>query len=62
MGRLVDVKGFDVLIEAWQGIDAQLWIVGDGEQYQVLQQKIKELNLVDKIQLLGYRDDVTELL
>lgn len=62
VGRLVDVKGFDVLIEAWQGIDAQLWIVGDGEQYQALQQKIKELNLVDKIQLLGFRDDVTELL
>ncbi|MFV5453752.1 glycosyltransferase [Acinetobacter towneri] len=62
VGRLVEVKGFDVLVEAWQGLDAQLWIVGEGEQRPILESKTAGLGLQDKIKLLGYRDDVADLL
>ena len=62
IGRLETVKGFDVLIEAWQGIDADLIIVGDGSQRAVLEQKIKQLNLSQNVQLLGFRSDIANLL
>ncbi len=62
IGRLVDVKGFDVLVDAWQGINASLWIVGDGPDQTILQQKIKALNLQDRISLLGYREDISSLI
>lgn len=62
VGRLVDVKGFLELIEAWHDIDAKLWIVGKGNQRPLLEQKIQQLNLEDKVTLLGHRTDVNELL
>lgn len=62
VGRLVPVKGFDLLIDAWQGIDATLHIVGDGPDYQALTQQIQRLGLQDQIKLLGYRDDIPALL
>ena len=62
VGRLVNVKGFLELIEAWHDIDAQLWIVGEGNQRSLLEQKIQQLNLTDKVKLLGHRKDVNELL
>lgn len=62
IGRLVSVKGFDVLIAAWQGIDAKLWIVGDGPEQQALSQHIQALGLQHHIELLGYRADIAMLL
>lgn len=62
IGRLVQVKGFDLLIEAWQDIDAHLNIVGDGPEREALQQQINQLNLTEKIRLLGQRDDINALL
>lgn len=62
IGRLVAVKGFDVLIAAWQGIDAKLWIVGDGPEEQALSQQIQALGLQHRIELLGYRADIATLL
>lgn len=62
IGRLVSVKGFDVLIEAWQGINAQLWIVGEGPEREALEQQIQRLNLTKTVQLLGQRDDINALL
>ncbi|MBP2605554.1 glycosyltransferase [Acinetobacter calcoaceticus] len=58
IGRLDPVKGFDRLIEAWQGLDAQLEILGEGPEYEYLSQLIKDLNLQDKIKLLGYQSDI----
>lgn len=63
VGRLVPVKGFDVLIKAWQGIDnAELWIVGDGFEQEKLQRLINELNLQQSVKLLGFRSDIVELM
>lgn len=62
IGRLVSVKGFDVLIAAWQGINAKLWIVGDGPEQQTLSQQIEALGLQHHIELLGYRTDIDILL
>ncbi|XID75721.1 glycosyltransferase [Alkanindiges sp. WGS2144] len=62
VGRLVAAKGFDILIQAWQGIDATLKIVGDGPDSNALQAQICSLGLENSIELLGYRQDIPELL
>lgn len=63
VGRLVPVKGFDVLIKAWQGIDnAELWIVGDGFEQEKLEGLVNELNLQQSVKLLGFRSDIVELM
>lgn len=63
VGRLVPVKGFDLLIQAWQGIpDAQLWIVGDGFEHEKLEKLIQQSNLQESVKLLGFRTDITELM
>jgi len=40
----------------------KLFLVGDGELNQQIFSKIKDLKLEDKVQLLGLRDDIPELL
>ncbi|NNH00127.1 glycosyltransferase family 4 protein [Acinetobacter sp. ANC 5414] len=63
VGRLVPVKGFDVLLNAWKNVqDAELWIVGDGFEEHKLRDLIGLLNLNDSVQMLGYRSDVVELM
>lgn len=62
IGRLVKAKGFDLLIDAWQGIDANLLIAGDGPDRQVLQHQIEKNQLIHRVQLLGHRQDINELL
>lgn len=63
VGRLVPVKGFDILIQAWKGIDnAQLWIVGEGFEQEKLEKLIQQLNLKNSVKLLGFRTDITELM
>lgn len=62
IGRLETVKGFHILIDAWKGINAELWIVGDGTQYQALKTQIEQLNLNDRVKLLGFRSDISDLL
>jgi glycosyltransferase involved in cell wall biosynthesis len=65
-GRLSDEKGFDRLIRALAqliagGVDAALWIVGEGDQQNQLEQLIGELGLGERIRLLGYRSDLRQL-
>lgn len=62
VGRLVPVKGFDVLIRVWKQIPARLAIAGDGPERDVLIQALARAGLEDRIALLGYRDDVPALL
>ncbi|UUS65694.1 MULTISPECIES: glycosyltransferase [unclassified Acinetobacter] len=62
IGRLETVKGFHILIDAWKNINAELWIVGDGTQYQSLKTQIDQLNLNDRVKLLGFRSDISDLL
>ncbi|MEQ1345120.1 glycosyltransferase [Acinetobacter seifertii] len=63
IGRLVPVKGFDILIEAWKEISgAELWIVGDGFEQEKLQSLIASHQLQNQIKLLGHRTDIYQLL
>ncbi len=60
VGRLVDAKGFDVLIEAAAKAQVQLLIVGDGELKADLQKKINQLQAT--VVLAGFRQDVLRLM
>ncbi len=62
VGRLDRVKGFDILVDAWQGIDGRLLIVGEGPELPALEARIQDKGLGDRVQLLGYRQDVPDLL
>ena len=57
LGRLNEVKRFDLLIEAYANSKAQqhcdLILIGDGEMRQSLEQQISKLNLIDKVHLVG---------
>lgn len=58
VGRLIDLKGVDVLIKAFQAVqkkykDAHLTIVGDGPLKEDLSNLLQELNL-DKVSFTGF--------
>jgi glycosyltransferase involved in cell wall biosynthesis len=60
VGRLTAIKGFDVLLQAWTSVDANLYIIGDGEQREELERLSKLLELDGRIHFLGYRSNVYE--
>lgn len=64
VGRLVAVKGFDVLLNAWRHVpaDAVLWIAGEGSERSRLEQLIKQYGLSERVKLLGQRDDINLLM
>lgn len=70
VGRLVDVKNHQLLINAFSTAllqepklkQAQLLIVGDGPNRQMLEAQIKDLNLTDTVKLLGNRNDIPDIL
>jgi glycosyltransferase involved in cell wall biosynthesis len=53
LGRHVYYKGFDVLIEAMQHVDAQLILGGDGPLKVELQQQTERLGIAHKITFTG---------
>ncbi|MES2709361.1 MAG: glycosyltransferase family 4 protein [Verrucomicrobiota bacterium] len=60
VGRLIDFKGFPVLLEAAarllaRGIDFEAVIIGEGPQRPVLEEKIRTLGLADRVRLAGVR-------
>ena len=60
VGRLSDEKGFLDLIDAFaqtKGIDAELWIAGEGPQRPVLEERIRHHQLKDRVRLLGFVND-----
>ena len=58
VGRHVYYKGFDVLIRAMQGIDAQLWIGGRGPMTQELTRlAAADLGVAKKVKLVGFIPD-----
>jgi glycosyltransferase involved in cell wall biosynthesis len=66
VGRLSAEKGFDVLIKAVDLLllserDVGLVIVGEGDEEAKLQALIEERGRGDRIQLLGYRSDVSDV-
>jgi glycosyltransferase involved in cell wall biosynthesis len=66
IGRLSAEKGFDILIRAVAellkgGLDAELLIIGEGDEKARLESLIAELGAEGRIRLLGYRSDTREL-
>ncbi len=60
-GRLVDVKGFDVLVKAASLIKSKDFVVlifGEGNQRKFLEELIAEKKVEDKVFLKGHLDDV----
>ena len=59
VGRLVKQKNFELLIRAFkvvlESIDAHLIIIGEGEKKDELVKLIEELNLVNKVYLVGFQ-------
>lgn len=66
VGNLLDGKGFVTLIDAFSRIafDAKLYIIGSGPMDKVLNELIFELNLKDKVFLVGQksRNEIAEYL
>jgi glycosyltransferase involved in cell wall biosynthesis len=67
VGRLVDDKGYDVLLEAislseYLREGALFLIAGDGQDRQELEQQIIDLGLDDTVTLLGELDNIPEIL
>ncbi len=62
VGRLVEAKGFDLLLKAIDGLSINLLIIGEGEQRQQLQKQIQHLSTNTHCRLLGYRPDVSSLM
>lgn len=63
VGRLSKEKGFDRLINIWQYVkqktngNLKLYIIGEGEQRQFLENRIDELDLKDTVKLLGLKSN-----
>jgi glycosyltransferase involved in cell wall biosynthesis len=63
VGRLSPEKGFDLLIRAAdrllaEGLDLELWIVGEGDQKEALTELVRQLGRAERIRLPGYRSDL----
>ncbi|AGZ33312.1 glycosyl transferase [Pseudomonas sp. SWI6] len=66
VGRLVEGKGFEMLIEAFAKAASRqahlhLAILGDGPLHATLQARIEALGLAERIHLRGHREDVQQL-
>lgn len=62
VGRLVPAKGFDMLIEAAEHVDAKFMIAGDGPERAALEALITSKQLDDRVMLLGHRNDISGLI
>ena len=67
VGRLVAEKNQERLVHAFakaveRGLDGELWIAGEGHKRPVLEQAIANLGVTDRVKLLGFRDDIQELM
>jgi glycosyltransferase involved in cell wall biosynthesis len=61
-GRLIDEKGFDILIEAYNNIkneigSIKLLILGEGKERKKLEDLIDRFNLEAKVKLLGFKEN-----
>ena len=61
VGRLVKQKNFELLIRAFkvvlESIDAHLIIIGEGEKRDELIKLVEELNLINKVYLVGFQSN-----
>ncbi len=60
-GRLTNQKGYPYLIEAFKDVrnrtGAKLWILGEGEKREVIEDRIRALELDGDVKLLGFREN-----
>lgn len=61
-GRLINVKGFDILIDSFHKIknnfpNLELWILGEGILREELQAQVENLGLNNRVKLIGHVDN-----
>ena len=54
LGRLSPEKGVETLLHAWQEINLQLYLVGDGESREFLQNSCRKMNLT-QVDFMGWQ-------
>jgi rhamnosyl/mannosyltransferase len=57
VGRLVGYKGVDVLLRAFEGLDAELVVVGDGPRRAALEAQARERGRADRVRFVGEVSD-----
>lgn len=62
IGRLVTQKGYDRLLRVHnklisEGLEYELWIIGEGNKRPLLEEYIKENKLSDSVKLLGFKEN-----
>lgn len=62
VGRFVEAKGFERLIQSWVDRSETLLIAGDGPDFDNMNAMVSELGLAEKVKLLGFRDDIQALM
>lgn len=63
VARLVEQKGLQYLLKAIPLVPGPLFLfAGDGPDRDDMERDIKELNIGNRVRILGYRDDIPELL
>ncbi len=56
VGRLAEQKGLPILLDALAKVEgATLDIAGDGPERKMLEEKVNELNIYDRVRILGYQ-------
>lgn len=62
VGRFVPAKAFDILLHAWQGIAADLLLIGDGPESPALIAQVEALGLADSVHFAGFCLDAADLI
>lgn len=62
VGRLVPAKGFDLLLDAVDGLPVSLVIAGEGPERAALEQRVARLAPATHVRLLGHRRDIPTLM
>ncbi len=67
VSRLFNRKGHEYLFEAFgeilkEGVDAKLFLVGTGDYRPKLEKKLRDLQIEDNVEFLGWRSDALEII
>jgi glycosyltransferase involved in cell wall biosynthesis len=67
VGRFSHQKNHNLLIDAFKMVsdkknNVKLYLVGDGDLRKEIEYRVSRLNLADKVEFLGVRDDIPDLL
>lgn len=58
VGRLVNYKGFEHLLQAMQSIEATLLLIGTGPMRSDLESRAEKLGIANRVRMLGYVEDL----